>query len=101
VEGVSYLKAHSHCVVLVLCLVEQGRGMKSIGKVVTKGTKQIGKTLTTMSDSPNKRGQSRMNHIQNPQFRKSEARKEKKKTTKMVAGSSLGLDTGRFFSHQH
>jgi hypothetical protein len=74
--------------------------MKSIGKVVTKGTKQIGKTLTTMSDSPNKRGQSRLSQIQNPQFRKSEARKEKKKTTKMVEGSSLGLDTGKF-SHQH
>jgi hypothetical protein len=60
-----------------------------------KGTKQIGKTLTAISDSPDKRGQGRMNKVKNPQFSSRENRKDKGKQTKMVPDSDLGLDTGK------
>ena len=45
-----------------------------------------------MSDSPDKRGQSRFNKLQYPQIQREKA----KKNTKLVSGASLGLDTGEF-----
>lgn len=56
---------------------------------MTKGTKQIGKTLTAISDSPDKR-QGLLNKRQNPQLQK-----EKTKQKKAIAGGSLGMDTGK------
>jgi hypothetical protein len=63
---------------------------------VTKGTKQIGKTLTAMSDSPDRRGQGRLNKLQYPQAQRDGGKKEKIKKTKMVLDGSLGLDTGMY-----
>ena len=47
---------------------EQGIRLKSIGKAVSKGTKQIGKTLTNLTESPDKRAQERLAKVQTPQF---------------------------------
>jgi hypothetical protein len=73
-------------------MVQQG-GFKSFGKAVTKGTKQIGKTLTSISDSPDQRGKGRLFLVQNPQYAKGTP---KNKTLKgrptIVAAGSLGLD---------
>lgn len=43
-------------------------GLKSIGKAVTKGTKQIGKTLTSISDTPDRRGKGKLFLVNNPQY---------------------------------
>jgi hypothetical protein len=76
-----------------------GSGLKSIGKAVTKGTKQVGKTLTTIAESPDRRGQGKFFLIQNPQFsslRSSDKRKKgRSKVHVPVEGGALGLDTGR------
>lgn len=77
-----------------------GSSLKSIGKVVTKGTKQIGKTLTAIAESPDKRGQGRLFLMQNPQFsnRRSSAKTKKGRSKNVqVEGSVLGLDTGKLF----
>jgi hypothetical protein len=75
-----------------------GSSLKSIGKVVTKGTKQLGKTLTTIAESPDKRGQVRFFLMQNPQFSNPHSSVKTKKGRSenvQVEGSVLGLDTGR------
>jgi hypothetical protein len=76
-----------------------GRGLKSIGKAVTKGTKQVGKTLTNITESPDKRGQGRLFLIQNPQFsrlRSSDKRAQGRSNVHVqLEGGALGLDTGR------
>jgi hypothetical protein len=82
-----------------LPFLERGVGFKSIGKAVTKGSKKIGKTLTTMADSPDKRGQGRLAQVNTPQFYNRDIRKDKAKQTKLVADGSLGLDTGKLDSH--
>lgn len=80
---------------LLLSLIDQGVGLKSIGKAAMKGTKKIGKTLTAISDSPDKRGQGRMAKVKNPQFHSRENRKDKGKHTKVISDSDLGFDTGK------
>jgi hypothetical protein len=74
-------------------------GLKSIGKAVTKGTKQVGKTLTNIAESPDKRGQGKLFLIQNPQFsslRRSDKRTKRRLNVHVpVEGGALGLDTGR------
>ena len=72
--------------------------LKSIGKVVTKRTKQLGKTLTTIAESPDKRGQVRFFLMQNPQFSHSGSSIKTKKGPShnaQVEGSELGLDAGK------
>jgi hypothetical protein len=64
-----------------LPFLEHGVGFKSIGKAVTKGTKKIGKTLTTMADSPDKRGQGRLAQVNQPQFYNRDIRKDKANKT--------------------
>ena len=68
-------------------------GLKSIGKAGKAVTKQLGKTLTSIGESPNVRGQQRVNLAQNPQFI---SRKQKKETNiRTGATTDLGLDSGR------
>jgi hypothetical protein len=72
-------------------------GLKSLGKAVSKGTKQIGKTLTAMSDSPDKRGKGLVFNLQNPdRLRTSNRRKmfQHNVTFAATGVSTLGLDTG-------
>eukprot|EP00980_Cylindrotheca_fusiformis_P021401 scaffold8259_cov143-Cylindrotheca_fusiformis.AAC.19 len=74
---------------------EQGVRFKAIGKAAIKGTKQIGKTLTAMSDSPDKRGRGKLAEVNAAQFQQREKRKRKAKgkQTVTVTDESLGLDT--------
>jgi hypothetical protein len=76
---------------------EQVTTIKSISKVVTKGTKHIGKTLTAMSDSPDKHRQGLINKMQNPQHQR-DGRREKVKQTKVVVNGAMGMDTGKSWS---
>ena len=69
---------------------------KSLGKAVTKGTKQIGKTLTTISDSPDKRGRDRIAHASAPQLSGRENWKDMSNQINAVPDGDLGLDTGKF-----
>jgi hypothetical protein len=71
---------------------EQGVGFKSIGKAVKKGTKHIGKTMTAISDSPDKRGQGMVGQVTAPQFYNRENRKDKRKQLHVTVEGSLGLD---------
>ena len=73
--------------------VQQG-GLKSIGKAVTMGTKQIGKTLTSMSDSPDRRGKGKVFLLQNPQYHRGVSKRPKNDVNMAAAiAGSLGLDT--------
>jgi hypothetical protein len=68
---------------------------------VTKGTKQIGKTLTNLADSPDKRvrirAEKRLAKIQTPQFYDRSARKGNVKDIAPTSNeNSMGLDTGKF-----
>lgn len=76
---------------------EQGTRFKSIGKAALKGTKQIGKTLTAISDSPDRRGQGRLAQVNAPQFYNRQNRKDKTNNphANQVPHGSLGLDTGK------
>lgn len=76
---------------------EHATRFKSIGKAALKGTKQIGKTLTAISDSPDKRGQGRLAQISAPQFYNRQQRNDKLKYQHATALSneSLGLDIGK------
>jgi hypothetical protein len=82
----------------LVCFVEQGVRLKSIGKAVTKGTKKIGKTLTTMAESPDKRGQERFAKINAPQFYEKEKKGNLKDVAPASAAASLGMDTGTYNS---
>lgn len=79
-----------------------GSGLKSIGKAVTKGTKQVGKTLTNIAESPDKRGQGKLFLIQNPQFsrlRSSDKRTQGRSNVHVqLESGALGLDTGKIES---
>ncbi|CAJ1965882.1 unnamed protein product [Cylindrotheca closterium] len=74
---------------------EQGVRFRAIGKAAIQGTKQIGKTLTAMSDSPDKRGRGKLAEIKDAQFSQREKRKRKSKRKSVVKekDQSLGLDT--------
>lgn len=74
---------------------EQGVRFKAIGKAAIQGTKQIGKTLTAMSDSPDKRGRGKLAEVNAAQFSEREKRKRKSKRQSVVKATdqSLGLDT--------
>ena len=79
-------------------LAEQGVRFKAIGKAAIQGTKQIGKTLTAMSDSPDKRGRGKLAEIKDARFSQREKRKRKSKRKSVVkeTDQSLGLDTSKF-----
>ena len=77
---------------------DQGVRLKTIGKAVTKGTKQIGKTLTNLADSPDKRAQERLAKIHTPQFYDKSTRKGNIKDVAPTSNeNSMGLDTGKCF----
>ena len=75
-------------------------GLKSIGKAVTKGTKQFGKAVTAMAESPDKRGQGKLFLAQHPQFSafKGSSKERKGLSDVHVEGSPLGIDTGELAS---
>ena len=77
-------------------------GLKSFGKAVSKGTKQIGKTLTAISDSPVKRGKGLIVGLQSPDFHSSIRRSTFKKnvTSAFSSGGIMGLDTGDPGDHE-
>jgi len=75
--------------------VEQSAGLKSIGKAVTKGTKKIGRTLTNLADTPDKRAQERVAKMATPKARDGRRRKGNVKHKRAsVECKSLGLDIG-------
>lgn len=76
---------------------EQGVRFKAIGKAAIQGTKQIGKTLTAMSDSPDKRGRGKLAEVNAAQHtqQKKRKRKSKRKSTAKATDQSLGLDTSK------
>lgn len=80
--------------ILILCCLEQNAGLKSIGKAVSKGTKKIGKTLTTLADSPDKRAKQRVAKMATPKAKG--GRKRRGNNFKQRSSSSLGLDIGKF-----
>ncbi|GKY92544.1 hypothetical protein MPSEU_000224700 [Mayamaea pseudoterrestris] len=67
-------------------------GLKSIGKAGKAVTKQLGKTLTKIGDSPDKRGHEKLFLVQNPQF--ATKNKEKDLNNRIDGKSDLGLDLG-------
>lgn len=76
---------------------EQGARFKSLGKAALKGTKQIGKTLTAISDSPDRRAQGRLAQVQASQFTQRHKRKQWNQTP-VLASDSLGLDGGKLLA---
>lgn len=80
-------------------LADQGPRLRSIGKAALKGTKKIGKTLTAMSESPDRRGQGRMAKIKAPQMYEREKNRVTRKTrtnqTGATSHASLGLENGK------
>lgn len=79
-------------------LLEQGVRFIAIGKAAIQGTKQIGKTLTAMSDSPDKRGRGKLAEVNAVQFsqRDQRQRQSKRKSVMKATDQSLGLDTSKF-----
>lgn len=71
--------------------LDQGVRLKGIGKVAIKGTKQIGRTLTAISDSPDKRVQRKVNEAQYNQ-REKRKQKTKRRRSITVSDESLGFD---------
>ena len=79
-------------------MTEQNVGLKLIGKAVSKGTKKIGKTLTTLADSPDKRAQQRVAKMATPKA-KGKRGKRRNLITKRLSNNdsgSLGLDIGKW-----
>lgn len=70
-------------------------GLKSIGKAGKAVTKQVGKALTKIGESPDKRGHEKMFLVQNPQFLTA-AQQAKDQRITPEAKADLGLDTGTF-----
>ena len=63
------------------------------------GTKQIGKTLTAISDSPDRRGQGRLAKINARQLYSREIRKNKHsqvESSSTAYHESLGLENGKY-----
>lgn len=75
-------------------------GLKSIGKAVTKGTKQFGKAVTAIAESPDKRGQGKLFLARHPQFSPFRRSSQERKTFSdiHVEGNTLGIDTGELLS---
>jgi hypothetical protein len=80
---------------LVFPAPENLGGLKSIGKAGKAVTKQLGKTLTSLGDSPDRRGQGLMQVAQNPQLFGRD-RREKARRTQVKGKVDLGLDTGTY-----
>jgi hypothetical protein len=70
-------------------------GLKSIGKAGKAVTKQLGKTLTKIGESPDKRGHEKLFLVQNPQFLSTKVKEKDLKTHLPVDDKTdLGLETG-------
>jgi len=70
-------------------------GLKSIGKAGKAVTKQLGKTLTSIAESPDQRGLQKVINAQNPQLRTAKSKKEIAHSHE--AQNNLGLDTGKVY----
>jgi hypothetical protein len=90
----------SFCAIFLVCcakshaqhVVDNLGGLKSIGKAGKAVTKQLGKTLTSMGESPDHRGYQKVFLAQNPQLQSLKSKKER--AIKVEAKTDLGLDTG-------
>jgi len=69
-------------------------GLKTIGKAGKAVTKQLGKTLTAIGDSPDKRGLNKMQLAQNPRLLLS-SRKKRHRNFKGRNKTDLGLESGK------
>jgi len=71
-------------------------GLKTIGKASKAVTKQLGKTLTKIGESPDKRGLEKLLAVQNPQVQ-SPGIQGKDRETRVTdeTQTDLGLDTGK------
>lgn len=67
-------------------------GLKTIGKAGKAVTKHLGKTLTSLGESPDKRGQQRFNVAKNS--REIVSNQWHNKNVKIKGKSDLGLNTG-------
>ena len=75
--------------------IENVGGLKSIGKAGKAVTRQLGKTLTAMGESPNKRGQTKMALARNPHLLLTNSEKQGKKARRKKGGDR-GVDSGEF-----
>ena len=71
-------------------------GLKSFGKAVSKGTKKIGRSLTTLTESPDKRAQDRVSNAVSPKAKKGRRKKDNVDHVRSAFDNeSLGLDIGK------
>jgi hypothetical protein len=96
------LDQNSACIGRATCQLANSRvvieaiGLKTIGKAGKAVTHKIGKTLTKIGESPDKRGHERLFFLQNPQFL-SRDRPGQQRAPTAALKSDLGLDTGRYW----
>jgi hypothetical protein len=76
----------------VSCSADTLPGLKSIGKAGKAVGKQLGKTLTKIGDSPDKRGFNKLKLAQNPQL---QSAKDQRPVQRARVG--LGLDSSGTF----
>jgi hypothetical protein len=69
-------------------------GFKSIGKAGKAVTKQLGKTLTSIGESPDQRGHQKLLQAQTPQFASTTTKNVNTPHVKAFA-TDLGLDSGK------
>ena len=63
---------------------------------MSKGTKKIGRTLTTLADTPDKRAQDLVVNVVSPKAKRGRRKKGKVKHVQSAIGNeSLGLDLGK------
>jgi hypothetical protein len=89
--------AYFHFLTLYSALrTENLGGLMSIGKAGKAMTKQLGKTLTSLGDSPDKRGHQRLFLANNPQFNTLLGdHKPKGQRLPTKGASDLGLGMGK------
>jgi len=77
----------------ILFLTTESLGLKTIGKAGKAVTKQVGKALTKIGESPDKRGLDKLLSAQNPRAQ-SPGQKDHGQRLPKQAKTDLGLDTG-------
>eukprot|EP00934_Nitzschia_sp_Nitz4_P002078 Nitzschia sp. Nitz4//scaffold140_size61219//29533//49080//NITZ4_006440-RA/size61219-augustus-gene-0.64-mRNA-1//-1//CDS//3329536227//2078//frame0 len=86
-----------HGVDAVVGAKDPGVRLKDIGKAALKGTKHIGKTLTSMSNTSDRRGQGKLAHVSAPQFYNRQNKRDKARMVHTTGQQgSLGTDNEDF-----
>lgn len=78
----------------LLLLEENIVGLKSIGKAGKAVTRQLGKTLTAISESPDKRAQEKLAHVQNPNLFVTSSERNAR-NLKRMADTGASVDRGK------